>query len=76
VSPVFQVLLAVAVKSSVVSLGLDVGYTVTTPELDPGSTAGMLAAAFHVLSPLSSNGEAMASLGASLLALVSVLVAP
>ena len=48
----------------------------TTPELDPGIVAGMLDAWFQVLSPLSSNGEAIASLGAFLAALVSVFVAP
>ena len=44
--------------------------------VEPGIVAGMVLAWFQVLSPLSNNGDAMASVGAALLALVSVLVAP
>ena len=76
VNPVFHDLLAVDVASAVVSFGALAGYTVTTPDVDPGCVVGIELAWFHVLSPLNSKGDAMASLGAALLALVSVFVAP
>ena len=60
----------------VVSSGVLAGYTVTTPELDPGCVPGMLLASVQTLSPRNNHGDAMASLGAFLAALVSVLVAP
>ena len=76
VVPVFHVLLAVDVASAVVSTGFDVGYTVTTPDDEPGITDGMSPAWFHTKSPRNSKGETIASFGAFLFALVSVLVAP
>ena len=48
----------------------------TTPELLPGITPGMLPSSTQTLSPLNSNGENIASFGAFLAAFVSVLAAP
>src|SRR6056300_653465 len=75
VVPVFQVLFAVAVLSSVHSTVVAPVYTVTTPALLPGFVEGILSACCQTLSPRNSNGLAILSLAASLFALVSVLVA-
>ena len=72
---VFHDLFVDAVFKTVHSTGDAVGYTVTTPEDDPGSVPGIWLAWFQVLSPRSSKGDAISSLVASLFAAVSVLVA-
>ena len=76
VNPVFQVLFAVAVLSAVHSTTFAPVYKVTGEALLLGLTLGILPDCCQTLSPLINNGDGIASLGASLLALVSVLVAP
>src|SRR5210317_2610630 len=70
VSPVFQVLFAVAVLSSVHSTTLAPVYTCTMLLVLLGFTPGILPDCCQTLSPRISSGLGIASLGASLLALV------
>ena len=71
--PVFQVLLPVAVISSVDSIAV---CTVTTPDELAGLTLGIEPDAAQIVSPRINSGLAMLSFAANFFATVSVLVAP